>query len=177
MISSDDHKTLAIDMAHESMTLLQNKNNILPLSNSVQEIAVVGPNADDAPLMWGNYNGTPYHTVTILDGIRSKLAAKKIVYDKGCDLAENAVTVTAIGECSIDGKPGIKATYWNNRESRAKSRPPSRSSILSNSRRSGSMNSAPVCIWRISPPGTKRFTGLRNREKSHLSWKPAEDLS
>jgi len=118
VINSDDHKTLAIDMAHESMTLLQNKNNILPLSKSVQEIAVVGPNADDAPLMWGNYNGTPYHTVTILDGIRSKLAAKKIVYDKGCDLAENAVTVTAIGECSFDGKPGIKATYWNNRESK-----------------------------------------------------------
>ena len=118
VISSDDHKTLAIDMAHESMTLLQNKNNILPLSKSVQEIAVVGPNADDAPLMWGNYNGTPYHTVTILDGIRSKLSAKKIVYDKGCDLVENAVTVTAIGECSFDGKPGIKATYWNNRESK-----------------------------------------------------------
>jgi len=118
VINSDDHKTLAIDMAHESMTLLQNKNNILPLSKSVQEIAVVGPNADDAPLMWGNYNGTPYHTVTILDGIRSKLAAKKILYDKGCDLAENAVTVTAIGECSFDGKPGIKATYWNNRESK-----------------------------------------------------------
>ena len=118
VISSDEHKTLAIDMAHESMTLLQNKNNILPLSKSVQEIAVVGPNADDAPLMWGNYNGTPYHTVTILDGIRSKIAAKNIVYDKGCDLAENAVTVTAIGECSFDGKPGIKATYWNNRESK-----------------------------------------------------------
>ena len=118
VITSDDHKKLAIDMAHESMTLLQNKNNILPLSKTVEEIAVVGPNADDIPLMWGNYNGTPYHTVTILDGIRSKLSAKKIVYDKGCDLVENAVTVTAIGECSFDGKPGIKATYWNNRESK-----------------------------------------------------------
>ena len=118
VITSAEHKTLALDMAHESMTLLQNKNNILPLSKSVDRIAVIGPNADDQALMWGNYNGTPYHTVTILDGIRSKVAAKKIVYDKGCDLAENTVTVTAIGECSFDGKPGIKATYWNNRGSR-----------------------------------------------------------
>jgi beta-glucosidase len=84
----------------------------------VDKIAVVGPNADDQALMWGNYNGTPYHTVTILDGIRSKLPAKKIIYDKGCDLVENAVTVSAIGDCSFDGKPGIKATYWNNRESK-----------------------------------------------------------
>jgi beta-glucosidase len=118
VISSAEHKTLALDMAHETMTLLQNMKNILPLSKSVKRIAVIGPNADDQALMWGNYNGTPYHTVTILDGIRSKLGAAKIVYDKGCDLAENTVTVSAIGECSFDGKPGIKATYWNNRESK-----------------------------------------------------------
>jgi beta-glucosidase len=117
VINSEEHKTLALEMSRESMTLLQNKDNILPLSKSVKRIAVIGPNADDQALMWGNYNGTPYHTVTILDGIQSKLAAKKIVYDKGCDLVENAVTVSALGECSFDGKPGIKATYWNNRES------------------------------------------------------------
>ena len=49
------------------------------------------------PLMWGNYNGTPFNTITILDGIRTKLPSTKIVYDKGCDLAENMVTVSAIG--------------------------------------------------------------------------------
>ena len=116
VINSDEHKTLALAMARESMTLLQNRDNILPLSRSVGRIAVVGPNADDQALMWGNYNGTPWHTVTVLDGIRSKVAPEKILYDKGCDLAENAVTVTALGECSFDGKPGMKATYWNNRE-------------------------------------------------------------
>ncbi len=118
VITSDEHKTLALDMARETMTLLQNKNNILPLSRTVERIAVIGPNADDQALMWGNYNGTPYHTVTVLDGIRSKLPAEKILYDRGCDLAENAVTVTAFGECSFEGKPGMKATYWNNRESK-----------------------------------------------------------
>ena len=118
VISSDEHKTLALEMARKSMTLLQNKNSILPLSRSVNKIAVIGANADDQALMWGNYNGTPFKTITILEGIRTKLPTTKIVYDKGCDLVENMVTVSAIGECSIEGKPGIKATYWNNRESK-----------------------------------------------------------
>jgi beta-glucosidase len=116
VVNSDEHKKLASEMAQESMTLLQNKNNILPLSKSDKKIAVIGPNADDKPLMWGNYNGTPFNTITILDGIKGKLPANKIVFDKGCDLAENMVTETVFGECSIDGKTGVKATYWNNRE-------------------------------------------------------------
>jgi len=45
------------------MTLLQNKNSILPLSGSVKRIAVIGPNADDQAMMWGNYNGTPFKTI------------------------------------------------------------------------------------------------------------------
>ena len=116
VVNSDEHKKLALDMARETMTLLQNKNSILPLSRSLNQFAVIGPNADDIPLMWGNYNGTPFNTITILDGIKMKLASTKIVYDKGCDLAENMITVSALGECSIDGKTGIKATYWNNRD-------------------------------------------------------------
>jgi len=93
---------------------LQNKNNMLPLNKSVKKIAVVGPNADDKPVLWGNYNGTPVQTITILDGIKSKLPAGKIVYDKGCDLVNNMITDNILPQCSIDGKPGIRASYWNN---------------------------------------------------------------
>jgi beta-glucosidase len=116
VVNSDDHKKLALDMARETITLLQNKMNMLPLSKSLNQIAVIGPNADDIPLMWGNYNGTPFHTITVLDGIRTKLPSTQIVYDKGCDLAEKMVTVSALGECAFEGKPGINATYWNNRD-------------------------------------------------------------
>jgi beta-glucosidase len=116
VITSAEHKKLALDMARESMTLLQNKNNILPLSKAISKIAVIGPNADDERLMWGNYNGRPFSTVTILKGIKTKLPAENIVYDKGCDLVEEKVIVSLIKECSIDGKDGIRATYWNNRE-------------------------------------------------------------
>jgi beta-glucosidase len=116
VVNSEEHKKLALDMAREAMTLLQNKNNILPLSKSGKKVAIIGPNADDEMLMWGNYNGTPFNTITILEGIKSKIPAGKIFYDKGCDIIENMVTESAFSECSIDGKKGIKATYWNNRE-------------------------------------------------------------
>ena len=116
IVNNDEHKKLALDMARETMTLLQNNNNSLPLSKSIKKIAVIGPNADEKRLMWGNYNGTPFNTITILDGIKTKVPVDKIVYDRGCDLTDKMYVETIIGECSIDGKAGIKATYWNNRE-------------------------------------------------------------
>jgi beta-glucosidase len=116
VINNEEHKKLALEMARETMTLLLNKNNILPLSKTGKKVAVIGPNADDEMLMWGNYNGTPFNTITILEGIKSKIPSGRIYYDKGCDIIENRVTESAFGECSIDGKTGIKATYWNNRE-------------------------------------------------------------
>ncbi|MEO8405368.1 MAG: glycoside hydrolase family 3 C-terminal domain-containing protein, partial [Chitinophagaceae bacterium] len=117
IINNAEHKKLALEMARESMTLLMNKKDILPLSKSTKNIAVVGPNANDKRLLWGNYNGTPVNTITILDGIQSKTSGKNILYDRACDLTDKNYVETAIGESSFDGKQGIKATYWNNRES------------------------------------------------------------
>ena len=114
IVNNDEHKKLALDMARESMTLLQNNNNILPLNKSIQKLGVIGPNADDKPVLWGNYNGTPVNTITILEGITSKLSADKIIYDKGCDLVEDKVTRSYFAYCAIDGENGLKATYWNN---------------------------------------------------------------
>jgi beta-glucosidase len=113
VLNNQEHKNLALEMARQSMTLLQNKNNILPLGKSAK-IAVIGPNANDKPMMWGNYNGTPINTITILDGITSKISANKIIYDKGCDLVEDKVTDSYFSKCSIGGKKGFKATFWNN---------------------------------------------------------------
>jgi beta-glucosidase len=113
IVNNEEHQKLSLEMARQSMTLLQNKNNILPLSNSVKKIAVIGPNANDKPMLWGNYNGTPVKTITILDGITSKITASKVLHDKGCDLVENKVTQSYFPKISIDGQKGFKATYWN----------------------------------------------------------------
>jgi beta-glucosidase len=114
VLNNENHRHLALEMARESMTLLQNDGQILPISKSVKKIAVIGPNADDKPMLWGNYNGTPVRTTSILDGIRAKLPEKKILYEKGCDLVEDKVTESYLDQCSIGGKQGIKASYWNN---------------------------------------------------------------
>jgi beta-glucosidase len=115
VVNSKEHQDMSLKMAQESMTLLQNKNNVLPLSKSIKKIAVLGPNADDEPMMWGNYNGFPSSTTTVLKGIKTKLSPDKIFYDKGCDLIEDMITQTLLANCSIDGNTGIKATYWNNK--------------------------------------------------------------
>ncbi len=116
VVNNEEHRKLALNIALESMTLLQNKNNVLPLTKSNKKIAVIGPNADDKPLMWGSYNGTPFNTITILNGLKSKIPADMIVYDKACDLVEDKVTESYFLNCSIDGKKGIKATYWNTKD-------------------------------------------------------------
>lgn len=116
IINNEQHRQLALEMGRQSIVLLQNKNNILPLNKSaVKKIAVIGPNANDAVMLWGNYNGTPIRTITILDGITSKLSSEKILYDKACDLVEDKVTQSYISRARFENKTGFKATYWNSR--------------------------------------------------------------
>lgn len=59
VMDSKAHRQLSLDMARQSIVLLQNKQNMLPLKKNNERIAVIGPNADNVPMMWGNYNGTP----------------------------------------------------------------------------------------------------------------------
>ena len=102
---------IALDMARQCIVLLQNKGNILPLRKNAEKIAVIGPNAHNEPMMWGNYNGTPNRTVTILDGIKAK--QKKLVYLPGCDLTYNQVMECHLPtECvAPDGKKGLKGGW------------------------------------------------------------------
>ena len=117
-MSTKASANLSLNMARQTLVLLQNKDNILPL-NKKEKIAVIGPNADNTPMMWGNYNGTPNHTVTILDGIKAK--TKKLFYAAGCDLTYDKVMECLMAsQCSFDGKKGMKGTFWNNRRMEGK---------------------------------------------------------
>jgi len=118
-MSSKEHAQIALDMARQSIVLLQNKGGVLPLQRSKERLAVVGPNADNAPMMWGNYNGMPRQTYTILDGICNKLKVRKanIKYIPGCDLTYDRVMDCLLASnCSFEGKKGMKGTFWNNRQ-------------------------------------------------------------
>ncbi len=124
-MSTKESANLSLDMARQTIVLLQNRNNILPLQKK-EKIAVIGPNADNAPMMWGNYNGMPNHTVTILDGICEKLKVKKqslnskhstLNYIPGCDLTyDKVMDCLMASQCSFEGKKGLKGTFWNNRK-------------------------------------------------------------
>ena len=113
-MSTKESAKVALEMARQAIVLLLNKDNILPLKKNAEKIAVIGPNAHNEPMMWGNYNGTPNHTVTILDGIKAK--QKKLLYLPGCDLTNDKVMEYHIAtECTTpDGKKGLKGTFWNN---------------------------------------------------------------
>lgn len=113
VINSPKHQQLAIKMARESMTLLQNKDNILPLKKTMK-VAVMGPNATDSVTMWANYNGFPYHTTTILEGIKNKIGAENVIYTQGCTFTQNVVLNSFFDQCGLNGKQGFQATYWNN---------------------------------------------------------------
>ena len=117
-MSTKASANISLDMARQTMVLLQNNNNILPL-NKKEKIAVIGPNADNTPMMWGNYNGQPNHTITILDGIKGK--TKKLFYAAGCDLTYDKVMECLMAsQCSFEGKKGMKGTFWNNRRMEGK---------------------------------------------------------
>lgn len=88
---------------------LKNSDNILPLNpKSHERIAVIGPNADNRPMMWGNYNGTPTHTIDILDGLRSHY--KNLVYIKGCDLTADKVIEPLFNQCRDGKTTGLKGS-------------------------------------------------------------------
>ena len=71
LVEGPEHRALSRRMARESLVLLQNRGGLLPLDAGAK-VALLGPNADDREMMWGNYNGVPRRTVTLLDALREK---------------------------------------------------------------------------------------------------------
>lgn len=79
-------KPLALKAAHQTITLIKNEENILPLdSQKKRTIAVIGPNADR--VMLGGYSGTPKYFISVLEGIKEKVGSKvNLLYSEGCKL-------------------------------------------------------------------------------------------
>ena len=116
VIASKEHKQLAYQMAQKSIVLLQNRNNILPLS--ANSIVVMGPNANDSVMMWGNYAGYPTRTITALEGIQAKADVR---YIQGCGLTRNEAFESRYDQVQSPlGYKGMQAIYWNNTEMKGK---------------------------------------------------------
>ena len=115
VISSEANNDLATQAARESMVLLENKG-ILPLSKSLKNIAVVGPNADDVELLNGNYGGTPTkeHQHSLLEGIRQAVPGANVFYKKACELADGETTIHHLQD--FNGGKGVLVEFYNNKE-------------------------------------------------------------
>ena len=117
VVDSKEHRKLALRMAQESIVLLQNKNSLLPLKKEGLKIALIGPNANDSIMQWGNYNGFPSHTTTLLESLQKQLPASQLIYEHGCDHTAAVTLQSLFGNCTTkDGQKGFKASYWNTME-------------------------------------------------------------
>lgn len=113
-LETADHKAHALKMAQQSIVLLKNQDNLLPLSKT-QKVAVVGPNAADEMVMLANYYGYPSEITSILEGIKEKVG-DNLIYEKGINIVDNNVFKSAYQSdlFKIEGKEGFKAEFFQN---------------------------------------------------------------
>ena len=88
-----EHIELARKIAQSSITLLKNENSILPLSKTINKVAVIGPNADNRYNMLGDYTAPQEdsNVKTVLDGIITKLSPSRVEYVRGCAIRDTTV--------------------------------------------------------------------------------------
>ena len=98
IVEGEEHRALSLKMAEESIVLLQNKDDVLPLDPKAR-IALVGPNANDREMLWGNYNPVPEHSVTLLDALKERV--ENLVYYKGCELVGDDISAERLDEYDV----------------------------------------------------------------------------
>ena len=84
VLESKPHQQQALKMARQSMVLLKNEKQLLPLSSKIKKIALLGPNANNGTTQLGNYNGIPSKNATLLDALRAEKGIE-VVYDSISD--------------------------------------------------------------------------------------------
>ena len=110
-LSSPTHRALAHKLADESMVLLKN-DGTLPLKPGAAKIAVVGPLADQTRVLLGNYNGTPTHIVSFMEGLKAEFPLAQITFVPGTQFLRNDGTPVPNSLLTTpDGKPGLDAAY------------------------------------------------------------------
>ena len=98
IVEGEEYRALSLKMAQESIVLLQNRDDVLPLDPKAR-IALVGPNANDREMLWGNYNPVPEHSVTLLDALKERV--ENLVYYKGCELVGDDISAERLDEYDV----------------------------------------------------------------------------
>ena len=117
LLEDKAHGDHALKMARQSIVLLKNEKQILPLSKNIKKIAVIGPNANNDIAILGNYNGIPSKRSTILQGIKNKLGSDvEVIYEKAINFTDDTLLhyTDANPYYKMDNMKGVKAEYFNN---------------------------------------------------------------
>jgi beta-glucosidase len=117
-VNSPEHRQLSLKAARESMVLLKNADNTLPLKSGITSIAVIGPTAELVQSLQGNYNGPPPSPVYPLAGIEKKFPSARINYAQGSTLVEGLampIEHTALHPTSGSGD-GLTGEYFNSKD-------------------------------------------------------------
>ncbi len=98
IVASDEHRAVALKAAQESLVLLKNQDNTLPLDpTKVKRIAVVGPGAVEKEVCWSRYGPKKGNVISVLEGIKQACADNiEVVYSKGCNHHEKSWPVNEI---------------------------------------------------------------------------------
>ncbi len=106
------HRAMARKLANESMVLLKN-DGALPLKTDGTKILVVGPLAEQTAVLLGNYNGTPTHTVSVLEGLKAQFPKAQINYVPGTPFLSKVASRVPDNLFTIDGQAGVRADYYS----------------------------------------------------------------
>jgi beta-glucosidase len=110
-IDSPPHRELALKAARESIVLLKN-DGVLPFSSATKRIAVVGPLAESTSVLHGNYNGTPSHATSALDGIRQQFGSAAVSFVPGMNFLREETLVPAAALSTDKEQPGLTGEYF-----------------------------------------------------------------
>ena len=112
LLDGPAHRAMARKLANESMVLLKN-DGVLPLKTEGTKILVVGPLAEQTAVLLGNYNGTPTHTVSVLEGLKAEFPKAEINFVPGTAFLSKAASRVPDRLFTIDGQPGVRADYYS----------------------------------------------------------------
>lgn len=102
VVHSADHRAVSLRAALESIVLLKNEGNILPLSNSLKRVAVIGPNADEAENLICRYGPANAPIKTVYKGIKERLPEADVRYAKGCDIIDRYAPESELYNVPLD---------------------------------------------------------------------------
>ena len=118
VVGSEKHYALSEKTAKESIVLLKNEKQTLPLDKNISSIAVIGPNANSKQVLLGNYHGTPHNRITPLKAIQEKLPNAQVHYAKGSNIAQGWPLLEPIPSNALKNgsNHGLKGEYFDNQK-------------------------------------------------------------